>query len=53
MVSEQRALQASILATVLLASAGIGFGLYSGSQSIVFDGLFNAPASLCWSRGCW
>lgn len=42
MASEQRALQVSILATVLLAAAGIGFGLYSGSQSIVFDGLFNA-----------
>lgn len=42
MVSEQCALQASILATVLLAAAGIGFGLYSGSQSIIFDGLFNA-----------
>lgn len=42
MVSEQQALQVSILATVALAVAGIGFGLYCGSQSIVFDGLFNA-----------
>ncbi|AYC31591.1 cation efflux family transporter [Pseudomonas cavernae] len=41
-MAEQRALQVSILATVLLASAGIAFGLYAGSQSIVFDGLFNA-----------
>jgi predicted Co/Zn/Cd cation transporter (cation efflux family) len=39
---EQRLLRLSILATVLLAATGIGFGLYAGSQSIVFDGLFNA-----------
>jgi predicted Co/Zn/Cd cation transporter (cation efflux family) len=42
MVTEQRALQVTIVATVLLASTGIAFGLYAGSQSIVFDGLFNA-----------
>ncbi|VXC15159.1 Cation efflux family transporter [Pseudomonas sp. 8AS] len=40
--SEQRLLKLSILLTLLLAGAGIGFGLYAGSQSIVFDGLFNA-----------
>lgn len=39
---EQRVLRQSIVATVLLAGLGIGFGLYAGSQSIVFDGLFNA-----------
>ncbi|RJG13600.1 cation efflux family transporter [Pseudomonas cavernicola] len=42
MATEQRALQVTIVATVLLASTGIAFGLYAGSQSIVFDGLFNA-----------
>ena len=45
MVSEQRALQVSILATVILAATGIGFGLYCGSESVVFDGLFNAVDS--------
>lgn len=39
---EQRVLKVSILATALIACSGIGFGLYAGSQSIVFDGLFNA-----------
>lgn len=42
MASEQHALQVSILATLVLACAGVVFGLYAGSQSIVFDGLFNA-----------
>ncbi len=39
---EQRLLKISILATALIACTGIGFGLYAGSRSIVFDGLFNA-----------
>ncbi|BAN48360.1 cation efflux family transporter [Metapseudomonas resinovorans] len=39
---EQRILKLSILATALVACGGIAFGLWSGSQSIVFDGLFNA-----------
>jgi predicted Co/Zn/Cd cation transporter (cation efflux family) len=39
---EQRLLKVSILVTALMAASGIGFGLYCRSQSIVFDGLFNA-----------
>jgi len=39
---EQRLLKASILVTALMATSGIGFGLYCRSQSIVFDGMFNA-----------
>lgn len=39
---EQRLLKVSILITALMAASGIGFGLYCRSQSIVFDGLFNA-----------
>ncbi|AOE85089.1 cation diffusion facilitator family transporter [Pseudomonas sp. TCU-HL1] len=39
---EQRVLKVSILATALVACGGIAFGLWAGSQSIVFDGLFNA-----------
>ena len=43
--SEQRLLQVSILVTAVLAVAGIGFGVYSRSQSIISDGLFNAIES--------
>ncbi|NBA98385.1 cation transporter [Pseudomonas sp. R5(2019)] len=39
---EQRLLKVSILITALMAATGIGVGLYCRSQSIVFDGLFNA-----------
>ncbi|GLZ86876.1 cytochrome c551 [Metapseudomonas resinovorans] len=39
---EQHILKVSILATALVACGGITFGLWAGSQSIVFDGLFNA-----------
>lgn len=39
---EQRLLKQTILVTTLVACTGIAFGLYAGSQSIVFDGLFNA-----------
>ncbi|WP_442113452.1 cation diffusion facilitator family transporter [Pseudomonas sp. NUPR-001] len=39
---EQHLLKVSILVTALMAASGIGFGLYCRSQSIVFDGLFNA-----------
>ena len=38
---EQQTLKISIAATLLLAIAGIFFGLLSGSLSIVFDGTFN------------
>jgi len=40
--SEQKILKRSILITVLVAGAGIFFGLLSGSLSIIFDGLFSA-----------
>lgn len=40
--SEQHLLKVSILVTSLLAIARVAFGLYCRSQSIVFDGLFNA-----------
>ncbi|MBT8766943.1 cation diffusion facilitator family transporter [Metapseudomonas boanensis] len=39
---EQRVLKISILATALIACSAIGVGLCAGSQSIIFDGLFNA-----------
>ncbi|UVJ45661.1 cation transporter [Pseudomonas sp. LS1212] len=39
---EQHLLKVSILVTSLMAASGIVFGLYCRSQSIVFDGLFNA-----------
>lgn len=39
---EQHLLKVSILVTALMATSGIGFGLWCRSQSIVFDGLFNA-----------
>lgn len=38
---EQKALRRSIAMTVFVGATGIGFGLLSGSQSIVFDGLFS------------
>ncbi|MGY4495497.1 cation diffusion facilitator family transporter [Pseudomonas sp. TE3610] len=40
--TEQQLLKVSMLVTALLATAGVAFGLYCRSQSIVFDGLFNA-----------
>lgn len=43
---EQRTLKRSIVATTLVALSGIAFGLYAGSQSIIFDGLFNAIDSV-------
>jgi predicted Co/Zn/Cd cation transporter (cation efflux family) len=42
MASEQTVLKRSILATILVGSIGIGFGVLSGSLSIVFDGVFSA-----------
>ncbi|MFC5356921.1 cation diffusion facilitator family transporter [Azospirillum himalayense] len=40
MTTEQRVLRLSIAVTVLLAGAGILFGLLSGSFAIVFDGIY-------------
>lgn len=38
--TEQSVLRLSIAVTFLLAAAGIGFGLLSGSYAIVFDGVY-------------
>jgi predicted Co/Zn/Cd cation transporter (cation efflux family) len=38
---EGRLLATSILATVLVAAIAVGFGLFSGSTAIVFDGFFS------------
>lgn len=38
---EQRALLISIVMTLLVAGLGIAVGLYAGSQSILFDGVFS------------
>ncbi|MET0185122.1 MAG: cation transporter, partial [Achromobacter sp.] len=38
--TEQRVLTLSIWCTVALAMLGIIFGLLSGSQAIIFDGVF-------------
>lgn len=40
MTTEQKVLRLSIAVTVLLAGAGILFGLLSGSFAIVFDGIY-------------
>ncbi len=50
---EQRILKQSIAATILLAAAGIGFGLLSGSLSIVFDGMFNMVDSAMSFLSLW
>lgn len=39
--TEQQVLTASVVVTIGLAAAGIGFGLFTRSQSIVFDGIFS------------
>ena len=39
--SETGILRISIAATLLIAALGVGFGLYSGSFSIVFDGVYS------------
>ncbi len=39
--TEQQVLAASVVVTVILAVVGIGFGLFTRSQSIVFDGIFS------------
>lgn len=38
---EQRQLRLSIILTVAVATVGVIFGLWAGSQSIVFDGFFS------------
>lgn len=38
---EQRALKISTATTLVVASLGVGFGLWSGSNSILFDGVFS------------
>ncbi|MFN3590709.1 MAG: cation diffusion facilitator family transporter [Thermaurantiacus sp.] len=38
---EARLLRTSVLATILIASLGVGLGLLSGSTAIVFDGFFS------------
>ena len=38
---EQRALKLSIVVTLMVSSLGVTFGLLSGSQSILFDGVFS------------
>jgi cation diffusion facilitator family transporter len=40
-VREQRQLRLSIVLTVMVATIGIATGLWTGSQSIVFDGFFS------------
>ncbi|MFD1331484.1 cation diffusion facilitator family transporter [Methylopila musalis] len=39
---EQHVLKVSIAATVLIGAIGVGFGVLSGSLSILFDGVFGA-----------
>ncbi|MBK3778161.1 cation transporter [Azospirillum brasilense] len=41
MTTEQKVLRLSIAVTVLLAGAGVLFGLLSGSFAIVFDGIYS------------
>lgn len=40
--AEQRILKQSIAVTIVVAAAGVLFGLLAGSMSIVFDGVFSA-----------
>lgn len=41
MRTEQQALRVSLVAILVLAALGIGFGLVSGSSAIIFDGVFS------------
>lgn len=41
LADERSVLRTSITATLLIALLGVGFGLYSGSFSIVFDGVYS------------
>lgn len=38
---EQKVLRQSIVATFFIASIGVAFGLFSGSQAVLFDGVFS------------
>ncbi len=40
-LNEQRLLRVSIIATVVVATLGISFGLLSGSSAIIFDGVYS------------
>lgn len=39
--NEQSILRVSLVAILLVSALGIGFGLWSGSNSIIFDGMFS------------
>ncbi|MTH76689.1 cation diffusion facilitator family transporter [Paracoccus aestuariivivens] len=41
MSSEQQVLRRSIIVTFIIAAIGVGFGLMTGSYSIVFDGIYS------------
>lgn len=41
LITERGVIRSSIICTIALSAFGIGFGLYSGSYSIMFDGIFN------------
>lgn len=41
MLSEQKVLRISIIATIIMATFGIVFGIISGSRSITFDGIYD------------
>lgn len=45
---EARVLRRSIAATLLVSALGIGFGLASGAQSIIFDGVFSVLDARGW-----
>ena len=40
-MSEQAVLRLSIAMTFVVAAVGIGFGMASGSASIIFDGIYS------------
>lgn len=45
---EQKVLKHSIFCTLFIASVGVVFGIFCGSMSIVFDGMFSAlDAGMC------
>ena len=53
---EQRTLRVSVFAIIGLAIAGIGWGLYIGSEAVMLDGFYALTsllgrASICWRRG--
>lgn len=46
MRTEQQALKVSLVAVLVLSALGITFGLVSGSQAIIFDGVFSLMDAL-------